>query len=41
MDEFESIAEEYDNNYEELDKEMPGDNEGLEFVETLTITKIN
>lgn len=41
MEEFEKQTEEQDNNYEEIDKAMPGDSEGFQYEEIITITKIN
>ena len=41
MEDFESIVEEYDNKYEEADKEMPSNDEPFLFEEKITITKIN
>lgn len=41
MDEYENITEENINEYEEVDKEMPGKQEDFNFVETVTFEKID
>ena len=41
MNEYESITEEYDNDYEEIDQEMKGNNDDFPLAETVTVTKVN
>lgn len=40
MEEFESVDEEYDNKYEEVDRETPGNGEPFPYEEIITITKV-
>ena len=40
MDDFESVVEEYDNRYEEVDKPIPSNGEPFPVEEVVIITKI-
>lgn len=40
MDDFESVVEEYDNHYEEADRETPGNGEPFPYEEILIISKV-
>lgn len=41
MEDFESVVEEYDNKLEEKDEEMSGNTGDFNYVETVTIVKVN
>lgn len=41
MEDFESVVEEYDNKYEEVDKETPSNGEPFPIEEEIIITKIS
>lgn len=41
MEDFESVVEEYDNKYEEADKEMPSNGEPFSVEEEIIITKVS
>jgi len=40
MEDFESVVEEYDNNYEEKDTATPSGGEPFPYEEVVTITKV-
>ena len=40
MDDFESVVEEYDNKYEEVERETPGNGDAVQYEEIVTITTI-
>lgn len=40
MEDFESVVEEYDNKYEEVDKEIPSNGDPFPYEEIVTVTKI-
>ena len=41
MEDFESVVEEYDNKYEEVDREIPSSGEPFPYEEIIIITKIS
>ncbi len=41
MDDFESVVEEYDNKYEEVNRETPSNGEPFQVEEVVIVTKIS